>query len=213
MFLLWCRQPTVQVQRQRSRKSINAHIESADTADTGNISLLGGLIQADNLLSALSAVYPTEKHTAIYGPMRNLDMNTWNTWVTYIGQYGAYGIELSQQGKVTSQEELNKKSEKYIYGCQVVSGRQAHEQLLISEGGMAGGYVGYMTTGVISDGQSYDMKQIRAMRSTGGYAGKMQSGGAAEFGNANILGLGLNLSSPVKAVQVFVTTIRSGTVH
>ena len=77
--------------RGRSRKSINAHIESADTADTGNISLLGGLIQADNLLSALSAVYPTEKHTAIYGPMRNLDMNTWNTWVTYIGQYGAYG--------------------------------------------------------------------------------------------------------------------------
>lgn len=189
------------------------YMESADTADTGNISLLGGLIQADNLLSALSAVYPTEKHTAIYGPMRNLDMNTWNTWVTYIGQYGAYGIELSQQGKVTSQEELNKKSEKYIYGCQVVAGRQAHEQLLISEGGMAGGYVGYMTIGVISDGQSYDMKQIRAMRSTGGYAGKMQSGGAAEFGNANILGLGLNLSSLVKAVQVFVPTIRSGTVH
>lgn len=109
--------------RGRSRKSINAHIESADTADTGNISLLGGLIQADNLLSALSAVYPTEKHTAIYGPMRNLDMNTWNTWVTYIGQYGAYGIELSQQGKVTSQEELNEKSEKYIYGCQVVADR------------------------------------------------------------------------------------------
>ncbi len=189
------------------------YMESADTADTGSIKLLGRLIKLDNVLSALSAVYPTEEHTAVYGPLRNLDVDTWNAWVAYVGKYGGYGAELAQSGTVSTQAELNVRLSKYVYGCNVVAGRSTHETMLITEGGSAGGYVGYMVTGVITDGQSYDMKKIRAMRSAGGYAGKMQTGAAASFGNVGILGLNLNLGQLVKAAQVFVPTVKSGSVR
>ena len=148
------------------------YMESADTAGTGNISLLGDLIQLNNLLGALSAVYPTEKNTAVYGPLRNLTVDTWNAWVTHIGIYGSYGDELSVNGMVETQEQLDIKLTKYIYGCHVAAGRSAHNPMVITPGGMAGGYVGYMVSGVISNGQAYDMKLIKAMRSAGGYAGR-----------------------------------------
>ena len=35
-------------------------MESADTASAGNLSLLWGLVKVDNILGALSVVYPTE---------------------------------------------------------------------------------------------------------------------------------------------------------
>ena len=189
------------------------YMESADTASTGNISLLGGLIKLDNLLGALSAVYPTEKNTAVYGPLRNLDVDTWNSWVAHIGIYGSYGDELAVDGTVETQEQLDIKLTKYIYGCHVAAGRTIHDQMVITPGGIAGGYVGYMVSGVISNGQSYDMKHIKAMRSAGGYAGRMKTGGAANFGSASILGLNLNLGQLVQAAQVFVPTIRSGSVY
>lgn len=189
------------------------YMESADTASTGNIQLLGGIINVNNVLDALSMVYPTEESTAVYGPLRNMDVDTWNAWVQYVGKYGGYGTELAQTGTVTTQAELDGKLSRYIYGCNVVAGRSTHDNMLITEGGNAGGYVGYMMTGVITNGQSYDMKLIRAMRSAGGYAGKMQTGAAAEFGSVDILGLNLNLGKLVKAAQAFVPTIKSGSVH
>jgi hypothetical protein len=189
------------------------YMESADTADTGNIKLLGSLISANNVLGALSMVYPTEENTAVYGPLRNLDVATWNLWVQYVGRYGGYGAELARAGTVSSQAELDAILEKYIYGCNVVAGRSAHDNMLITEGGSSGGYVGYMVTGVITNGQSYDMKLIRAMRSAGGYAGRMQTGAAAEFGSVSLLGLNLNLGQLVSAVQVFVPTVKSGSVR
>ena len=190
-------------------------MESADTADTGNISLLGSLIKVDNLLGALSAVYPTEKNTAVYGPLRNIDIDTWNGWVNYIGRFGGYGAELANEGTASNQTELNQKLLKYIYGLNVVAGRTAHDQegMPITEGGNAGGYVGYMVSGVISNGQTHDIRHIKAMRSSGGYAGRMKTGGAANFGSTSILGLNLNIGQLVKAVQVFVPTIRSGSVQ
>ena len=33
----------------------------------------GGLVKADNLLGALSIVYPTEENTAVYGPLAKMD--------------------------------------------------------------------------------------------------------------------------------------------
>lgn len=188
-------------------------METADTADTGSIKLLGGLISANNVLNALSAVYPTEESTAVYGPLRNMDVDTWNAWVIYVGRYGGYGAELAMTGRVSSQAELDSKLSKYIYGCNVVAGRSSNDQMIITEGGSAGGYVGYMLSGVITNGQSFDMKLIRAMRNAGGYAGKMQTGGAASFGSVNILGLNLNLGNLAKAAQVFVPTVKSGTIH
>lgn len=183
------------------------YMKSANTAGTSGVSLLGGLIKANNILSALSAVYPTEEHTAVYGPMRNLDDDTWSAWAQYVGKHGGYGAELAR----LPLSEVNKT--KYIYGCNVVAGRSADVELSVTEGGNAGGYVGYMVSGVITDGQSYDMKLIRAMRNAGGYAGKMETGGAASFGTVEIIGLDLNIGDLVKAAEVFVPTVKSGTVH
>ena len=70
-----------------------------------------------------------------------------------------------------------------------------------------------MVSGVISNGQTHDIRHIKAMRSSGGYAGRMKTGGAANFGSTSILGLNLNIGQLVKAVQVFVPTIRSGSVQ
>ena len=57
-------------------------MESADTASTGNLSLLWGLVKVDNILGALSVVYPTEENTAVYGPLARWIMkpgtNGWN---------------------------------------------------------------------------------------------------------------------------------------
>jgi hypothetical protein len=125
------------------------YMECASTAETGNISLLGGLIQANSALSALKATYPTEENTTIYGPLLDLDISTWNTWVKYVGKYGGYGKSLASAGTVSTQAELEEKLADYAYGYHVVAGRTTHVNNLITEGGDAGGYVGLMRSGVI----------------------------------------------------------------
>ena len=204
------------------------YMESADTASTGSIGLLQGVLPNDilqinvnNVLDALECVYPTETNTAVYGPLRNLDVSTWNAWVKYVGKYGGYGMELGvSEGIIDTenltetqqQEKLNRLIEKYKYGYHVVAGRSQHDQMIITEGGSAGGYVGMMSTGVITNGQAYDAKLVRAMRSSGGFAGKMVTGGAASLGTVNIAGLQMNLGQLLKAAQVFVPTVKSSSV-
>lgn len=197
-------------------------MEAADTAKTGNISLLGGLVKTSNLLSALSVVYPTETNTAVYGPLRNIDEDTWNAWVTYVGKYGGYGMELAS---LDNEDIAGAQASKYYYGCNVVAGRNAVVDTVgnetvwpCTEGADAGGYVGLMRSGVITNGQSYDMKEIRAMRSSGGYAGSMQTGGVAELGQAGFSLFGLDLSVSLEELvpalgDVFVPTIKSGSVR
>ena len=189
-------------------------METADTSDTGNLSLLGNLIKVNSILSVLSMA-------AVYGPLSNLDVDTWNMWIDYVGKYGQHGIELLKEGKAKTQAELDSKLSKYIYGYNVVAGRytvfntneQGEEYYPITEGGNAGGYVGYMLSGVITNGQGYDAKLVRAMRSSGGFAGKMQTGGAADFGGVELLGLNLSLGSLLSAVSLFVPTVKSSSIR
>lgn len=188
-------------------------MESADTAETGGLKLLGGLISAGNLLGVLSVVYPTEENTAVYGPLAKLDYETWNIWVRFIGRYGGYGAALAEKGTVQSQAELDSFLSDYIYGFHVVAGRSEHEQLVISDGGDAGGYVGRMITGTITNGTSHDAKLVKAMRNAGGFAGRAQAGGAAKFGTINLLGLKLNLGQLLGVADVFVPAIKSSSVH
>ena len=77
-------------------------MESADTAKAGSLSLLWGLVKADNILGALSVVYPTEENTEVYGPLALMDLKTWNSWVEHVGKYGGYGSDLAQNGTVDS---------------------------------------------------------------------------------------------------------------
>ena len=189
-------------------------MESADTASTGSLSLLWGLVKVDNLLSALSVVYPTEENTAIYGPLALMDVDTWNKWVDFVGVKGGYGSELAQNGKVDSQDKLNEILGKYVYGYNVVAGRSYYrDETILSNGGAAGGYVGSMLTGTITNGQAHDTKLVKGLRCAGGFAGEMINGGAANLGSVDILGLKLPLSQMLDVLNVFVPVIKKSSVE
>lgn len=189
-------------------------MESADTASAGSLSLLWDLVKVDNILGALSIVYPTEENTAVYGPLALMDFKTWNSWVEYVGKYGGYGSDLAQNGKVDTQEKLNEILGKYVYGYNVVAGRSNYQdETILSNGGAAGGYVGSMLTGTITNGQAHDTKLVKGLRCAGGFAGEMINGGAANLGGTSILGLKLELGQMLKVLNVFVPVIKQSSVE
>lgn len=183
-------------------------METADIAGTGNLSVLYGLLKLSNVLGLLSAVYPTETKTAVYGPLRQIDMDTWNNWVKYVGQNGNYGNQLPQN-PVASQTALDALIKKYAYGYNVVAGRdqagtQAHQA------GCAGGYVGRMKSGVVTEAHAWDPKSVVAHEGAGGFAGEMLTGGVASVGSLNLLDL--PIVGSLDAVQTFVPVVRNSDV-
>ena len=189
-------------------------MESADTASTGNLSLLWGLVKVDNILGALSVVYPTEENTAVYGPLALMDYETWNKWVEFVGKYGGYGSDLADHGKVNNQAELDAIIHKYAYGYNVVAGRVNYrDEIKLANGGAAGGYVGSMQTGTITNGQAYQTKKVKGLRTAGGFAGEMINGGAADLGGVDILGLKLDLGRMINVLNVFVPVIKQSSVE
>ena len=189
-------------------------MESADTASTGNLSLLWGLVKVDNILGALSVVYPTEENTAVYGPLALMDYETWNKWVEFVGKYGGYGSDLAEHGKVNNQAGLDAIIHKYAYGYNVVAGRVNYrDEIKLANGGAAGGYVGSMQTGIITNGQAYQTKKVKGLRTAGGFAGEMINGGAADLGGVNILGLNLQLGRMIDVLNVFVPVIKKSSVE
>lgn len=189
-------------------------MESADTASTGNLSLLWGLVKVDNILGALSVVYPTEEDTAVYGPLAQMDYETWNKWVEFVGKKGGYGSDLAANGTVKNQEELDNIIGKYAYGYNVVAGRVNYrDEIKLANGGAAGGYVGSMQTGTITNGQAYQAKTIKGLRCAGGFAGEMINGGAANLGGVDILGLKLELGRMIDVLNVFVPVIKQSSVE
>lgn len=189
-------------------------MESADTASTGNLSLLWGLVKVDNILGALSVVYPTEENTAVYGPLALMDYETWNKWVEFVGKYGGYGSDLVDHGKVNNQAELDAIIHKYAYGYNVVAGRVNYrDEIKLANGGAAGGYVGSMQTGTITNGQAYQTKKVKGLRTAGGFAGEMINGGATNLGGVNILGLNLQLGRMIDVLNVFVPVIKQSSVE
>ena len=121
----------------------------ANVADTGSLKVLSGLIKLDNPLTLLQAVYPTEKNTAVYGPLRGLDTDTWNKWVGAVGSYGSYGNKLQALGEVNDQNQLNEIISQYAYGYAVTAGRSILASKA-TQGGSAGGYVGRMEGGTVT---------------------------------------------------------------
>lgn len=189
-------------------------MESADTAKAGSLSLLWGLVKADNILGALSVVYPTEENTEVYGPLALMDLKTWNSWVEHVGKYGGYGSDLAQNGTVDSQDKLNEIIGQYVYGYNVVAGRSNYQdETILSNGGAAGGYVGSMLTGTITNGQAHDTKLVKGIRCAGGFAGEMINGGAANLGGVDILELKLPLSQMLDGLNVFVPVIQQSSVE
>ena len=186
-------------------------MEPADTAKVGGLKVLKGLIKVNNILGALGVIYPVQTNTAVYGPLAGLDKDTWNSWVEYVGVHGGYGYELAKAGKVKSQDELDAKLADYIYGYNVVAGRSKFDNMLY--GGDAGGYVGCMNSGTLTNCMAYDAKLVSAMHSAGGFAGQMKTGGAVELGTVNILGLNLNAGKLLNIAQLFVPAVRNSSVQ
>lgn len=186
-------------------------MEPADTAKVGGLKVLGGLIKVNNILGALGVIYPVQTNTAVYGPLAGLDVETWNSWVQYVGKYGGYGYELAKKGTVATQAELDALLAEMIYGYNVVAGRGEFNNMLY--GGDAGGYVGCMNSGTLTNCMAYDAKLVSAMHSAGGFAGQMKTGGAVELGTVNILGLNLNVGQLVNIAQLFVPAVRNSSVQ
>lgn len=180
-------------------------METADLAGTGNLELLFGLLEASNVLSLLGAVYPTENNTAVYGPLRKVNMETWNKWAEAVGSNGVYGDQFPNT-TVNTEEELKELIKKYAYGYNVKAGR-AEVGTQDMEAGAAGGYVGRMKAGVVTNAHAWDAKSVIAYTSAGGFAGEMKTGGVAEVGKVSLIGL--DITGSIGAVQTFVPVIRN----
>lgn len=188
-------------------------LEPADTAEAGSLSLLFGLVKADNLLGALEVSYPTQENSEVTGPLRGISLDSWNDWVAHVGSQGGYGAEFA--GKTfTTQEALDAFIAGYIFGTNVVAGRtRASSEPNETRGGIAGGYVGLMHGGAITHGQATDTKLVSALRAAGGFAGSMETADAVRLGGTEILGLiQANLGNLLSALDVLVPAVKSSSV-
>lgn len=181
--------------------------EAANTADTGNLEILGGIIKLDNPLSVAQAVYAVEENTAVYGPLSHMNVDTWNGWVTNVGAKGPYGDVFA--GKTfegeDAQSQLDEFLADYTYGYEVVA-PGADEKDGVRENGYAGGYVGKMTGAHITNGQAYDLMDVTAWNSAGGFAGAMTPGSLAKLGETQVAGI--TLTNGLEVLPTFVSVIK-----
>lgn len=184
----------------------------ANVADTGSLKVLFGLIKLDNPLTLLQAVYPTEKNTAVYGPLRGLDTDTWNKWVGAVGSYGSYGNKLQALGEVNDQEQLNEIISQYAYGYAVTAGRSILASKA-TQGSSAGGYVGRMEGGTVTNGIATDLQLAEAYRSSGGFAGEMLTGSVANTGDVSLAGLKIIGTDSLAALKTFVPVVKQSHVE
>lgn len=184
----------------------------ANVADTGSLKVLFGLIKLDNPLTLLQAVYPTEKNTAVYGPLRGLDTDTWNKWVGSVGSYGSYGNKLQALGEVNDQEQLNEIISQYAYGYAVTAGRSILANKA-TQGGSAGGYVGRMEGGTVTNGTATDLQSAEAYRCSGGFAGEMLTGSVANTGDVSLEGLKIIGADSLAALKTFVPVVKQSHVE
>ena len=132
-------------------------------------------------------------------------MDTWNKWAEAVGSNGVYGDQFPNT-TVGSEQALQDAIKKYAYGYNVKAGRTSVGTQAM-EAGAAGGYVGRMKAGVVTNAHAWDAKNITAYTSAGGFAGEMKTGGAAEVGAVSLIGL--PITGSISAVQTFVPVIRN----
>ena len=180
-------------------------MEAANVAETGNLKLLWGLVTADNLLQAVSAVYPTEENTKVTGPLDSMSLDVWNGWVNAVGSNGTYGDIFTEHRTFDTDKELNAFLADYVYGYTVKANAEDDTMTGVEDGGSAGGYVGRMEGGVITNGHAQDLKSVEAYRSAGGFAGEMVTGTIADLGNLSVGDL--KVADGVGIVKTFVPVI------
>ncbi|MBM6855381.1 Cna B-type domain-containing protein, partial [Mediterraneibacter glycyrrhizinilyticus] len=180
-------------------------MEAANVAETGNLKLLWGLVNANNLLQAVSAVYPTEENTKVTGPLDSMSLEVWDSWVNAVGSSGAYGDIFTEHRTFETEEALNEFLADYVYGYTVKANAKDNTMTGVDAGGSAGGYVGRMEGGVITNGHAQDLRSVEAYRSAGGFAGEMVTGTIADLGNLSVGDL--DVADGVGIVKTFVPVI------
>ena len=180
-------------------------MEAANVAETGNLKLLWGLVNAENLLQAVSAVYPTEENTKVTGPLDSMSLDVWNGWVDAVGSSGVYGDIFTEHRAFDTGEALNEFLADYVYGYTVKANAKDDTMTGVEDGGSAGGYVGRMEGGVITNGHAQDLKSVEAYRSAGGFAGEMVTGTIADLGGLSIGDL--DIVDGLGIVKTFVPVI------
>lgn len=176
-------------------------MESANLVDSGSLKLLpteegGAAAELSVPVSALEVVYAIQTNTQTTGPLRGLDEDTWKAWVAAVGSSGVYGEELVQ----ASYGDLAQ----YIYGYTVTAKAEDEGSSLV-DGGAAGGYVGRMEAGVITNAYAQDVKAVTAFRSAGGFAGEMETGSVANVGSIKIAEI--NVTGNLPTVKSFVPVV------
>lgn len=176
-------------------------MESANLVDSGSLKLLpteegGAVVELSVPVSALEVVYAIQTNTQTTGPLRGLDEDTWKAWVAAVGSSGVYGEELVQ----ASYGDLAQ----YIYGYTVTAKAEDEGSSLV-DGGAAGGYVGRMEAGVITNAYAQDVKAVTAFRSAGGFAGEMETGSVANVGSIKIAEI--NVTGNLPTVKSFVPVV------
>ncbi|MFR7589924.1 MAG: Cna B-type domain-containing protein [Longibaculum sp.] len=187
----------------------SGRMECANVADTGSLNVLYDLIKLSNPLKALSAVYPTQDNTAIYGPLRGLTTTQWNTWVEHVGVNNSYGEQLKELGEINDENQLKDIIEKYAYGYDISTGR-SEVGSLSTQGGSAGGYTGRMDGGVITTAHAIDLKSVEALRSSGGFVGEMMSASVANAGGIQLADIDIVGELPV--LETFVPVIKTSSI-
>ena len=186
------------------------YLHNADLVDTGSISVLFGLIEINNPLSAIQAVYATETNTSVTGPLRGLSYERFEQWYNAVGIKGPYKDQFAGLAGA-GEENYNKQIAQYYYGYQVTAGRDELEQNAEKRAGIAGGYVGKMVGSQIENAHAYDLQKVEAMRSAGGFAGETGIGALADVGGISLGDLDLT-SGLIPALQTFVPVIKTSSV-
>ena len=186
------------------------YLHNADLVDTGSISVLFGLIEINNPLSAIQAVYATETNTSVTGPLRGLSYERFEQWYNAVGIKGPYKDQFAGLAGA-GEENYNKQIAQYYYGYQVTAGRDELEQNAEKRAGTAGGYVGKMVGSQIENAHAYDLQKVEAMRSAGGFAGETGIGALANVGDISLGDLDLT-SGLIPALQTFVPVIKTSSV-
>src|SRR5699024_7221898 len=128
-----------------------------------------------------------EENTKVTGPLDSMTVDLWTKWYNSIGKNSTYASEFADinekfsslsEGEKTDQK-LNELLQKYVYGYTVETKEKDNDINGVDSGGSAGGYVGRMEGGSITNGYAEDIKSVEAYRSAGGFAGEMITGTVA----------------------------------
>lgn len=82
-----------------------------------------------------------------------------------------------------------------------------------TQGGSAGGYVGRMEGGTVTNGTAVDLQLAEAYRSSGGFAGEMLTGSVANTGDVSLAGLKIIGADSLAALKTFVPVVKQSHVE